>query len=128
MNAGFPLKPFDFLVIGAAILLAGYCAFAVYARGGGDRAALVRSSGGSWAYPLDAEETVEAPGPLGITVVEIKDMRVRVLSSPCANQTCVASGHIDSGGQWVACLPNRVFVVIETDGTAGGQGVDAATW
>ncbi|MDR2785144.1 MAG: NusG domain II-containing protein [Treponema sp.] len=126
MKAGFPLKPFDFLVTGIAILLTGYCAFTVYAQGRDNERVLVRSSGESWVYPVDAEETIEVPGPLGITVVEIKDMRVHVLSSPCANQTCVAAGHIDSGGQWVACLPNKVFVMVE--GTTGDEGVDSGTW
>jgi hypothetical protein len=126
MKAGFPLKPFDFFVTGAALLLTVYCAFTVYAQDRGNERVLVRGSGESWIYPLDAEETVEVPGPLGITVVEIRDMRVHVLSSPCANQTCVASGHVNSGGQWVACLPNKVFVMIE--GTAGGEGVDSGTW
>ena len=128
MKAGFPLRPFDFLVAGIAILFTGYCAFTVYARPRDNGQVLVRSSGESWVYPLSTEETVEVPGPLGITVVEIRDMRVHVLSSPCANQTCVASGHINSGGQWVACLPNKVFVVIESEGSADDKGVDSATW
>jgi hypothetical protein len=122
----FPLKPFDFLAIGAAALLTGYCAFSVYAEPRGNERVLIRGAEGSWLFPLDAEETVEVPGPLGVTAVEIKDMRVHVISSPCANQTCVASGHIGSGGQWTACLPNKVFVVIEGD--AGGPGVDSGTW
>ncbi|MDR2053862.1 MAG: NusG domain II-containing protein [Treponema sp.] len=126
MKAGVSLGPFDFLVTGIALLLTGYCAFAVYARPQSNREVLVRGSGETWIYPLDAEETVEVPGPLGVTVVEIRNMRVHVLSSPCANQTCVAAGHIDSGGQWVACLPNRVFVMVE--GAAGDEGVDSGTW
>jgi hypothetical protein len=126
MKTGFPLKPFDFFVIGAALFLTAYCAFAVYAQGRGNKRVLVRGSEESWIYPLDAEETVEVPGPLGITVVEIRDMRVHVLSSPCANQTCVASGHINSAGQWAACLPNKVFVMIE--GAADEEGVDSGTW
>ncbi|MDR1410701.1 MAG: NusG domain II-containing protein [Spirochaetaceae bacterium] len=126
MKTKFPLKPFDFLVIGIAALLTGYCAFSVYAGPRENGHVLIRGSEGSWLFPLDAEETVEVPGPLGVTVVEIKDMRVHVISSPCANQTCVASGHIYSGGQWTACLPNRVFVMIEDD--ADGPFVDSGTW
>jgi hypothetical protein len=126
MKAGFPLKPFDFLVTGIALLLTGYCAFTAYARPRNNERVLVRGAGESWIYPLDAEETVEVPGPLGVTVVEIRDMRVHVLSSPCANQTCIASGHINSGGQWVACLPNKVFVMVE--GAADGEGADSGTW
>jgi hypothetical protein len=126
MKRKFPLKPLDFLVVAAAAVLAGYSAFAVYASPKQNEQVLIRGSGGSWLFPLDAEETLEVPGPLGTTVVEIRDMRVHVLSSPCSNQTCVAAGHIDSGGQWVACLPNKVLVMIE--GNADGQNIDSGTW
>jgi hypothetical protein len=74
---------------------------------------MIQGSSGVWVFPLDAEETITVPGLLGDTVVEIRDHRAHVLSSPCDNQTCVAAGHIDSDGQWVACLPNNVFVMIE---------------
>jgi hypothetical protein len=126
MKPGFPLKPLDFLVLALALALTGYSAFAVYAKPALNEQVLIRGSEGSWLFPLDAEETVEVPGPLGTTVVEIRGMRARVLSSPCANQTCVAAGHLGSGGQWTACLPNKVFVMIE--GNADGQSVDSATW
>jgi hypothetical protein len=125
-KSNFPLKPLDFLVLGLAVTLTGYSAFTVYAKPRLNEQVLIRGSEGSWLFPLDAEETVEVPGPLGTTVVEIGDMRVRVLSSPCANQTCVAAGHLDSGGQWAACLPNKVFVMIE--GNTDGQNVDSGTW
>jgi hypothetical protein len=120
------MKPFDFLIVGAAFLFTVYCALAVYAGPRGGERALIRGEEGRWVFPLDAEETVEVAGPLGITVVEIREARVRVLSSPCANQTCVAAGHVDAGGQWVACLPNMVFVMIES--AARGEDADAGTW
>jgi hypothetical protein len=113
MKGRFPLKPLDFLVIGLSLALTAFSAFAIYGRSQAARQVTVQGSNGVWVFPLDAEETVTVPGPLGDTVVEIRDHRVHVLSSPCDNQTCVAAGHIDSSGQWVACLPNKVFVVIE---------------
>jgi hypothetical protein len=136
-----PLKPLDFFVIAAASALTAFSAFAAYARPQARAQAVIRSSGrtsaggaslavGSgqtWVYPLDAAETLSIPGPLGDTVVEIREGRVRFVSSPCLNQTCVASGHISAQGQWAACLPNKVFVSIEgTDGVEGS--VDSTAW
>jgi hypothetical protein len=63
-------------------------------------------------FPLDGARRVSVPGPLGDTVVEIAEGSARVLSSPCAEKTCVKSGRISRPGQWIACLPNRVFVEI----------------
>jgi hypothetical protein len=81
----------------------------------------------AWIFPLDAEVIVTVFGPLGDTAVEIHGNRVRVLSSPCLNQTCVAQGHIKAAGQWIACLPNNVFTVIESN-EKSEEGLDASTW
>jgi hypothetical protein len=78
-------------------------------------------------FPLDAEEHIGVSGPLGETVVEISGGQSRVLSSPCANQTCVAAGHLSRRGQWAACLPNKVFVYIEGTGD-DDTAPDSTTW
>ncbi|MDR3123002.1 MAG: hypothetical protein LBU16_04405 [Treponema sp.] len=46
----------------------------------------------TWVFPLDAEETIGVPGPLGKTVAERRGGRSRAPPSPCANQTCVTAG------------------------------------
>lgn len=74
---------------------------------------------------MEATETVAVYGPLGVTVVRIGDNRAWVESSPCVSQTCVASGFIFRQGQWAACLPNNVLIIIE--GVQSGE-VDAISW
>jgi hypothetical protein len=37
---------------------------------------------------------------------------VQVISSPCPEKICVKTGRISKPGQWIACLPNRVFISI----------------
>jgi hypothetical protein len=114
-------------MIAAAAALTAFSAFTAYARPQARAQAVIRSSGQTWVYPLDAAETLSIPGPLGDTVVEIRERRVRFVSSPCVNQTCVAAGHVSAQGQWAACLPNKVFVLIE--GTDEGEGaVDSTAW
>ncbi|GHT65262.1 hypothetical protein FACS1894110_06710 [Spirochaetia bacterium] len=127
MKGKFPLKPLDFVVIGAALALTAFSAFMIYAKPQNTYQVMIQNSDKVWVFPLDAEETLTAPGPLGDTVIEIRDRRVRVLSSPCDNQTCVAAGHIDSNGQWVACLPNNVFVAIEGKDDIDGI-LDITAW
>jgi hypothetical protein len=100
--------------------------------GGGGRIVL-KGPGGSWVYPQDrpAAELIHVAGPLGDTVVELRNSGARVLSSPCANQLCVASGAVHVRGQWIACLPNRVLVTVEASGSkdaAAGDALDAAAW
>lgn len=111
-----------------ALSLAAIAAFSVaaYAPGGGKPEVVISSGGSQWIYPLDREAEIPVPGPLGDTVVHIHGGAVRVESSPCKNQICVASGAISRPGQMIACLPNKVMVRIRGGTDAGG--VDAQTW
>jgi len=102
-----------------------YSTYIAYIKPMGQAQVLIRGQGGEWTFPVNAEETVIVAGPLGDTVVKIHENRAWVESSPCENKTCVASGHISRQGQWAACLPNNVLLMIQ--GTGGGD-VDAVAW
>jgi hypothetical protein len=122
-----PLKPLDFAVLAVALALTLGSALAVYSGAGSGGRVVIRGSGRTWVFPLEAEERIAVPGPLGETVVGIGGGRAAVLSSPCANQTCVAAGHIGRPGNWTACLPNQVLVSIESREDENGT-IDAAAW
>jgi hypothetical protein len=121
------LKPLDFFSIGLSAALIVLSAFMVYGRSRDASQVVVQGEGKTWVFPLDAEETLAVSGPIGDTVVEISGGRSRVRSSPCTNQTCVASGHIYRQGQWAACLPNKVFLCVEGIGNDAGV-LDSTTW
>jgi hypothetical protein len=95
---------------------------------GGEGQLFVRIDGedGSWIYPLSDTAEVTVDGPLGQTVVELRDGAARIKSSPCPNQMCVRQGKLHAAGQSAACLPNRVVAAIERRG--GSRDVDAAAW
>jgi hypothetical protein len=65
-------------------------------------------------YDLDSSpgQVVRATGPLGISEIEIREGRARMLSSPCPEQTCVKTGWIDSQGQIICCVPNKIIIWI----------------
>jgi hypothetical protein len=119
------IKFIDVLIILIAAGVSFYSAYNAYIKPSGQAQILIRGQGGEWTFPVNAEETVIVAGPLGDTVVKIHENRAWVESSPCENQTCVASGHISRQGQWAACLPNKVLLMIQ--GTGGGD-VDAVVW
>ena len=62
---------------------------------------------------LNKNQDFHATGPLGVNHIVIKDKTVSIKTSPCHNQLCVRSGQISRSGQWIACLPNRIFVALE---------------
>jgi hypothetical protein len=73
--------------------------------------------------PLDNDETVEVPGPLGTTVVRIAGGQARVVESPCAGQLCVSMGRIDQPGRSIVCVPNEVVVTVVSERAASSDAV-----
>jgi hypothetical protein len=78
-----------------------------------------------YILPIDKDRTVSVEGPVGKTVVEIRNHRVRVTESPCQNKLCIKQGWIESGA--IICLPNRVVVTIGNQEEKSDKIVDAIT-
>ena len=85
----------------------------IYGGRGEERRLVIEAPGNSWIYSLDTDRTVEIPGALGVSTVHIAGKTAHIDSSPCPNQTCVASPPISRKGEWSACLPNQVIIRIE---------------
>lgn len=120
------IKFTDIIIILLAAGLTVFSAHAAYMRPQGETRVLIQGQGSEWNFPIGAEETITVPGPLGETIVRIHDSRAWVESSPCQNQTCAASGHVKKQGQWAACLPNNVLLIIEGNDESGE--VDSVAW
>jgi hypothetical protein len=63
-------------------------------------------------------------GPLGPTVVEVRQGKARLVESGCAEPSW-HGGWLSRPGQWSACAPNRV--VLEVLGGSGEERFDAET-
>ena len=74
----------------------------------------VNTDGKEYAYSLSDDGIHSFTGPLGETVIEIKDGKARVISSPCPNGICMKSGWSST----LCCLPNRVIAVSSSEGDA----------
>ncbi|MEN6364588.1 MAG: NusG domain II-containing protein [Rectinema sp.] len=112
-------------VLGLAAVI--FVSSLVYSDSRGRLMVHITGESGEWLQPLDKASDIEVPGPLGSTWVHIEGNRVHIQSSPCPNQTCVAAGDVYALNQWVACLPNTVFVRIEGEENSG-DGLDAAVY
>ena len=75
-------------------------------------------------YPLYQDRTVEIAGPLGKTIVRIKDGRARIESSPCPNKICIHMGEFGTEGGILVCVPNEVVVRV---GSERAKGLDAVS-
>lgn len=66
--------------------------------------------------PLDRDQQVRVQGPLGASVIEVRDGRARVAASPGPRQICVRLGWLQSSGESAICLPNQVVLRLEGAG------------
>lgn len=102
----FRIFPFDFIII-LLILFISFFLINKYKFSQTDKV-IVQSNGKQYEYSLDKQGILSVNGALGETTFEIKNHQVRILSSPCPNKTCIASGW----GNTVICLPNKVSIYI----------------
>lgn len=115
----------DILIIALAILITVASLFLISSLKG-NPLVTVSSTNNKWAYDINVDRVETFSGPVGNTTVEIKDGFVRVVSSDCLNKVCISAGKISKVGQWIICLPNDVFVLIEGSIDSGGEVDDIA--
>lgn len=118
-------RPFDYVAFIVALAVLVTVSVYTYAGRSGPTSVRIEAAGAVWLYPIDEDRNVAVAGPLGDTVVAIRDGAAQVLRSPCPHKICISMGQIRDSGEWIACLPNRVFIRIE-----GGEPdeIDATTY
>jgi hypothetical protein len=73
--------------------------------------AIIRSGGKIFKeVPLSRDQQVEVPGPLGTSVIAIRNHQARIVSDPSPRQYCVRQGWLQQSGEIAICLPNEVSV------------------
>lgn len=121
------MKLLDWFFLALSLFLTAGTAWVVLAPSDAPLRVEVQGPEGTFLYPLSEDRVVDARGPLGLTDIHIEGGQVWVDESPCTNKVCIAMGHIHQGGQYVACLPNRVFVRI-TGGAPDPEAPDVGVW
>ncbi len=118
----------DLILVGALLLLALLLFFLV--RNGQDRAtgtgavAVVTVDGAEVGrYPLNKSGTFPLNNGSNILVVE--NGEAWVSEANCPDKVCMGMGKISRNGEFIACLPNRLLVVVE--GAAEDSPVDGMT-
>ena len=63
-----------------------------------------------WTLPIQKDRTIQLE-PFGVSmVVEIRDQKVRVLSSSCHQQICVRKGWTGQVHNPIICIPNKIII------------------
>lgn len=61
---------------------------------------------------LKHDSIFQVNGLIGEVSIEIKNKKVRVLSSECPDKICIKTSYISKSGPMIICAPNRVMVRI----------------
>ncbi len=75
-------------------------------------------------YDLREDRVVPVSGPLGKTILEIKNGRARITASPCPHKICIGMGGVGKEGGLLVCVPNEVVVRV---GSGNAEGLDAVS-
>ena len=88
---------------------------------------LIQDSEGESLYSMAEDREIVIEGPVGKSIIEIKGGHAGFIYGDCQDQLCVHMGDIEHSGEWAACLPNQVFIMIE-GGPDDEEGVDAGVY
>ncbi len=109
----FHMKWGDILIASIIIILAVW--FSACSLAGRSEAVIVEiySEDELSVYPLNENRRLDFEGPVGNTHVIIRDGEVSVEHSDCVEKICVNQKPIESSYQWIACLPNELFITMK---------------
>ena len=110
------IKPGDGLILMLGALFTVWLASVAWQGGAADKA-IIRSGGKIFKeVPLAHDIEISVPGPLGTSIIAIKNRQAKIASDPSPRQYCVRQGWLKNAGEVAICLPNQVSVEL-----AGGQ-------
>jgi hypothetical protein len=104
------LRPGDWLVLAGALALVIWLALVCWQQQAAARVRIYQDGRLFAELDLALAKTLQVPGPLGLTTVEIMQGRVRIARDPSPRQYCVREGWLTTAGQLAICLPNRTSI------------------
>jgi hypothetical protein len=107
------VKKADWILLAfVAILLPSLYATLWHGSDPGETVRIVAAGHNPVSLPLDRNQRLSVQGAIGTSVIEVRNGKARFVSSPCAGKVCIHSGWLHSGGEFAACLPNRISIEI----------------
>ena len=113
---------YDLILVGVCLLLSLSIWLLVTVLKKPGEYAVVTVNGEEYGrYPLSVDAEIVVETERGKNVVVIKDGYADIIEATCPDGLCERQRKIDSTGESLVCLPNKVTVTVE-----GGDGVDLA--
>ena len=64
---------------------------------------------------MQQQKELSVQGPLGDTIVQVREGEARIIESPCPDKICVRAGWVKLAGQSAICVPNRIILRIVSE-------------
>lgn len=107
-------RPGDILTLLCGSLLTAWLALTLWHGGTADKA-IIRSGGSIFREAsLARDQTIEVPGPLGVSRIVIRGRQARIAADPSPRQYCVRQGWLKQAGEIAVCLPNQVSLELSS--------------
>lgn len=105
----------DLILVGALLIAALLVLLVIRNRQeretGTDAVVTVRTADGDEVYPLNKDGVFSLNG--GTNTLVIENGEAWVSEANCPDKVCMGMGKISKNGEFIACLPNQVIIVVE---------------
>ena len=105
----------DLILVGALLIAALLVLLVIRNRQeretGTDAVVAVRTADGDEVYPLNKDGVFSLNG--GTNTLVIENGEAWVSEANCPDKVCMGMGKISKNGEFIACLPNQVIIVVE---------------
>lgn len=105
----------DLILVGALLIAALLVLLVIRNRQeretGTDAVVTVRTADGDEIYPLNKDGVFSLNG--GTNTLVIENGEAWVSEANCPDKVCMGMGKISKNGEFIACLPNQVIIVVE---------------
>lgn len=103
----------DIFIIITAVCIITFLSFTILHNPANNKNCHILFGEKEYIYPLNSDQSIEITGSLGTSHIRIKNNSVSMTSSPCPLKICVKKGEISNSGEWIACLPNKILIIIK---------------
>ena len=105
----------DLVLVGVLLIAAVLALFLLRNRQeketGNNAVVTVRTADGEATYPLNKDGVFSLNG--GTNTLVIENGEAWVSEADCPDKICMGMGKISKNGEFIACLPNQVIIVVE---------------
>ncbi len=121
-------KILDYILLALSALVFIAFSLSMWAESGQGAQVRIETPSGVYLFDLNQDKTFSLTGSSGQSSFTIKNGSVSFIDSPCRDKLCVKRGLLSQGGQWSACLPNRMFAKVESSKATDLQGTDVQSY